>query len=246
VDIKRSLRALMEVLAVAVAAVSACSAQQFQPDPLETKLVNIPEDLDHVPLAYALDRIGAVTEDLVLFGVEVPLDHGDQPLISAHITGGVTVHEALNIIFAKLKGFTFVSAGPHLVNILPDGHNADPGDMLNVPVTHLHLVDTSPSNIFNNPARYIPALHAALHIGEGCTIGPGLRDAAPGITITTQDTTLLGVLNLVSLKSIAAAEHHRGPAWGWVYLRERSPSDSPRAHKWEAHGGWLQGKHRDW
>ena len=54
-DIKRSLRALMKVLAVAVAAVSACSEQPVRPNPLETKLVNIPEDLDHVRTSCAED-----------------------------------------------------------------------------------------------------------------------------------------------------------------------------------------------
>ena len=134
----------------------------------------------------------------------------------------------MQIVFEKLPGFTFVSVAPHLISILPQGYANDADDMLNVPVAKLDLADISPSNILSNPARYIPAVRAALHVGQTCEIGPGISDSAPGIAVTAHDTNLLGVLNLVSLDSIAAAEKHRGYAWGWVYLRERGPSPSHR------------------
>lgn len=246
-NVKRPLSAL-RVLAAAVAAASACLAQQTRPGPLETKLLNVPEDIDNVPLQSALYNIGARTKELFLFGAELPLDHGDQPLIiSVHIPGGVTVREALSLVFANLPGNTFVSVAPHLINILPDRYRADSDDMLNVPVTNLQLVDVAPYNILFYPARYIPALHEALHIKPvGLTIGPGPIDPVPGITIAAQNTTVLGVLNLASLESITVAERHLGLAWGWLYLRERYPSDSHPAHQWVGYGGWAQGKHRDW
>lgn len=243
--VKGSLSTL-KALAAAVAALSACFAQQTKPDPLETKLFNVPMDIENVPLASVLYDIGAKTEDLVLFGAELPLDHGDQPLIFAHIPGGVTVREALSLIFARLPGYTFVNVAPHLINILPDRYAIDSDDMLNVPIADLLLVNVSASNIFNNPKRYIPALHEALHIKPGCTIGPGLSDSAPGIRVAARNTNLLGVLNLVSLESIKEAEHNRSLAWGWLYLRERYPSDAHPAHQWMAQGGWAKGKHRDW
>ena len=128
----RSLSTL-STLAAAVIAVSACLAQEVRPDPLETKLLN-PDDIDNVPLQWALYSIGARAKDLVLFGAELPLDHGDQPLVFVHIPGGVTVREALSLVFARLPGYTFVSVAPHLVNILPDGYERDTDDMLNVPL----------------------------------------------------------------------------------------------------------------
>jgi hypothetical protein len=47
----------------------------------------------------------------------------------------------------------------------------------------------------------------------------------------------------VSLESVAAAREHRGFAWGWVYLRERTSTPS---HTWRALGGWVPGTRRNW
>jgi hypothetical protein len=240
---RRSWFTRASVLVAAITAASACPAQQVRPDPLETKRIEVPLDLDREPLQYALRDIGQLTDDLVLFGIEIPLDHGNPPLISARVSGGITIRETLQIVFQKLPGFTFVSVAPHLINILPQGYGNDADDMLNLPVAKLDLAGISPSNILSNPVRYIPAVRAALHTGGICEIGPGLSDTAPGISVTAHDTNLLGVLNLVSLDSVAAAENHRGYAWGWVYLRERGSSPS---HRWEAHGGWVPGKRRKW
>jgi hypothetical protein len=201
-NVNGSKTALRTLLVAAVAAVSVCSGQPVRPDPLETKLIDVPDDLDHVPLASALDRIGFLAQGLVLFGVEIPLDHGNQPLVSAHIPAAVTVREALEIIFGKLPGYTFSSVSPHLIMILPEGYAADPGDMLNLPLPNVDIVNISPSTILNDPAQYIPALHSALFKDQSCGLRISVSDNYPGITVTAHGTTLLGVLNLVSLESV--------------------------------------------
>jgi hypothetical protein len=242
-NVNGSKTALRTVLIAAVAAASVCSAQQVRPDPLEMKLIDVPDDLYRVPLASALDRIGFLAQGLVLFGVEIPLDHGNQPLVSAHIPAAVTVREALNIIFEKLPGFTFSSVSQHLITVLPEAYAADHDDMLNLPLPSVEIVNISPSTILNDPERYIPVLHSALFKDQICGLRISASDNAPGITVTAHDTTLLGVLNLVSLESVAAAREHRGFAWGWVYLRERVSTPS---HTWRALGGWVPEKRRNW
>jgi len=242
-NVNRSQTVLRRVLIAAVAAVSVCSAQQVRPDPLETKLIDVPDDLNQWPLASALGKIGALAQGLVLFGAEIPLDHGNQPLVSAHIPAAVTVREGLKIIFEKLPGYTFSSVSPHLITILPEGYAADPGDMLNLPLQSVEIVNISPATILSDPERFIPALHAALFKDQNCGMRISVSANAPGITVTAHGTTLLGVLNLVSMESAAAAREHRGSAWGWVYLRERVSTPS---HEWRANGGWVPGKRRSW
>jgi len=232
------------VLIAAVAAAGVCFAQQAPPDAFETKLLSVPADYDRVELQWVLGDIEGRARGLVLFGIEIPLDHGNQPLVSAHIPATVTVREALKIVFEKLPGYTFTSVAPHLITILPEGYTADPGDMLNLPVPSVDIVNVSPSTILNDMPHYIPALHAELFKGQGCFgVSITVSDSAPGITVTAHDTTLLGVLNLVSLESVAAAGDHRGFAWGWAYLRERVAAPS---HTWRPFGRWIQGRGRTW
>jgi hypothetical protein len=75
---RRSWLARASVLLAAITVASAWSAQQVRPDPLEAKLIEVPMDMDREPLQYALRDIGHFTDDLVLFGVELPLDHGNR------------------------------------------------------------------------------------------------------------------------------------------------------------------------
>jgi len=224
---------------------SFCVFGQVNSSPLDLRLTGVPIDFNGIPISQALGRIGVATETgFVLFGIEVPLEKGQEPLVSAHIEGGATVRYALNQILASVPGFGFEAVGSNLVDVFPQYALNDPDDLLNLQISGLQLVNVPPSNFLSNPARFIPELEVALNHGyqKGCTIGSGLSDKAPGITIHMGPTTVRNALNAVSETSIQSARDQRGSAFGWLYLHERFPSEKAPADIWRVHGVWTVSK----
>jgi hypothetical protein len=203
---------------------------------------NVPLTFDNAPLTSALGRIGVSLGEgeFVLFGVEVIVEDGQEPLVTARIPAGSPLNDALTQVVQAVPGYTFAAVSPHLVNVFPRIADSDPEDLLNLQVPKLELVGVSPSNFLSNPARFVPELKAALSRGRqaGCEIGPGLSDKAPGITISLRDLTLRQAMNRVSEASISSAQRNQGLAFGWVYLRETFPSAAHPADSWRVHDAW--------
>lgn len=217
-----------------------CMAQP-QTSALDARLDGIPIDFDQVPLTRVLDHIALrAGNSFVLFGVEVYTEDGQEPLITVHNEGGSTLREALTQVLATLPSYTFEAASPHLINVFPRAALTDTDDLLNLHVPNLSLTNVAPSNVLNNPSRFIPELKAALTKGvlQGCAIGPGLSDKAPGVDLQVSESTVRQVLNLVSEASIAAAQRGAGAAYGWSYLQEEFPSATLPAHVWSVLGIW--------
>lgn len=213
----------------------------------QVQLKNIPLHFESVPLTNVLGRIGVSVKDgFVLFGVEVTVQRGQEPLVTADITGGATLRKALTTVVQAIPGYRFEAVAPHLINVLPIGAENDGDDLLNVQLSNFHLVNVSGGGFLGNPVRFLPELKAALTRAQqhGCEIGPGFSDKAPGITIQATRVTVRQALNLVSQASIASAEHGTGYAFGWVYLREEFPSDSNPANSWRVHDVWDPARHQ--
>ncbi|SRR5712692_7327801 len=213
-------------------------------DPTDIRLMEIPLDLEKVPLTRALSSIAVrANKEFLVFGVEEVVENGQEPLVSAHIDGSSTVREALTQVVASVPGYTFEVVAPHLIDVFPKDARSDPSDLLNVNVSKLELVNVAPSNFLNNPARFIPELKAALTKGvpQGCSIGPGLFDKAPVVTVHVASSTVRQDLNLVSEASIASAQNG-GIAYGWIYQREKFPSKTFPAHIWRVHDVWQPDK----
>jgi hypothetical protein len=210
------------------------------------QLNDIPLNFENVPLTNALSQIGlsVVNGNVVLFGVEVILEDGREPLASVRIPAGSTLSDALIQLMQAVPGYTFIAVDPHFVNVFPRDATSDPDDLLNLPIPYLKLQNVSPSNFLSNPARYVPELKAALNRGKhaGCEIGPGLSDKGPGIALSLSKPTLREAMNRVSQASISLAQHEQGPAFGWVYLRERFPSAAHPANAWRVHDIWRAPK----
>jgi hypothetical protein len=210
------------------------------------QLNDVPLNFENVPLTNALSQIGlsVARGGFVLFGVEVVLEDGQEPLVSARIPAGSTLSDALIQLMQAVPGYAFIAAGPHLVNVFPQDSIGNPDDLLNLRIPELKLPNVSPSNFLSNPARYVPELKVALNRGKhaGCEIGPGLSDKAPGITLSLSNPTLRQAMNRVSQASISSAQHDQGPAFGWVYLRERFPSGTHPADAWRIHDVWRTPK----
>jgi len=197
-------------------------------------------DLDVVGVCSpALDALAANTMDeFVLFGVEVQVEKGQEPRVTAHIEGGSTLREGLRRVFAGLRRYDFKTVAPHVINVFPKDSLRDRADLLDVKISRLDLVNISPTNFFSNPPRFIPELKVLLTRGipQGCAIGPGLTDKAPGITLHVGESILREDLNLVTEASIAFASTQKGFASGWVYSQEQFPSKRFPAHSWRALG----------
>lgn len=181
--------------------VNSIAARDVVPDLSKVHLVKVPLNFDAAPLTEVLGRIGvSIDGDAILFGVEVIVEDGREPLVSASIPGGSTLDDALAVVMHAIPGYTFHSVAPHLVNVLPLDAQTNPDDLLNVRIPKLELADVSPSNFLGNPARFIPELRGGLNGGRivGCEIGPGLSDKAPGITASLTNSTVRDALNRVS------------------------------------------------
>ena len=135
-----------------------------------------------------------------------------------------------------LHDYEFAAVAPHLVNVAPKQASRDPKDVMNLTVPSVDLTNVPPTDFLSNPARFIQQLKAAVTQGlsQGCAIGPGLSDKAPGITIHLPSSTVRQDLNLVSEFSIDSAIRGAGFASGWIYFRETSPSKVHPAHAWRA------------
>jgi len=211
-------------------------------DMAKVHLTGTPLIFDNVPLTSALGRIGISIDDggFVLFGVEILVEDGQEPLVSARIPAGSTLSDALTQVIQSVPDYTFTAIAPHLVNVFPRESVSDPDDLLDLQIPSFELRNVSPSNFLNNPARFVPELKAALSHGKhaGCEIGPGLSDTAPGITLSLGKSTLRQAMNHVSEVTISSAERNEGSAFGWLYQRERFPSAGHPAEMWRVHGVW--------
>jgi hypothetical protein len=210
------------------------------------QLSDVPLNFENLPLTNALSQIGlsVANGDVVLFGVEVVLEDGREPLASVRIPAGSTLSDALIQLMQAVPGYTFIAVDPHLVNVFPRDAISDPSDLLNLSIPYLKLQSVSPSNFLSNPARYVPELKIALNGVKhaGCEIGPGLSDKGPGIALSLSKPTLREAMNRVSQASISLAQRGQGPAFGWVYLRERFPSAAHPANSWRVHDIWQAPK----
>ena len=237
---------IVVLLILPVTAQAISSANLAAADPTGLRLKSIALEFHQVPLSTVLDRLAVnVEESFVLLGIEAVTDHGREPLVSVEIPGAVTLHDALMAVIAEVPDYTFEAVGPHLINVYPKDALFDPNDVLNITMSPLDLVNVAPSNLLGNPARFIPELKAALAKGkpQGCTVGPGLSDKAPGFSFRIESATVRGALNRTSEVSIATALDGTGTAFGWAYFREKVPSSNLPAHKWRALGVWRAPKH---
>jgi hypothetical protein len=228
------------IVALIFTLLGACSAQTGS-DPTLIRLKKVPLDFQEIPLTQVLGKIGALADhDFVLFGLELLLENGQEPLVSVHIDSGASLRQALIQITQSVPGYDFEVAGPHLINIFPREARSDPDDLLNMRISGLHIENTSPSNFLSNPPRYIPELKAVIIHGNPhqCSIGPGLSDNAPGVTIQMGTSTIRQALNTVSELSISMAERTEGVAFGWLYSREKSPSPKAPEHAWRVFEVW--------
>jgi hypothetical protein len=215
------------------------------PNPLEVRLMGPSLHFDKAPLTKALSELFFRSgnpfvrsgNDFVVFGVEIVLEHGEEPLVSADISDGVTLGQALNQVLAGNPDYTFEVVGAHLINVFPRWAPNDPEDILNLRISAMDLSDVVPGDVLSNPAKFIPELKTALTKGvrQGCLIGPGLSSVAPTVTVHVKSSTLRQVLNTVSQASIEAAQNNHGAAYGWVYLHEKFPSESAKEHTWRVY-----------
>src|SRR5947207_12042340 len=111
------MRVILGFVLVSASAVL-CINRVWQPDN-SARLRNVPLHLQKVPLSRALDTISANLDngDVVLFGVEVYVDHGLEPQISVDISSGATVTEALQTVLSELPDYGSEPAGTHIINV---------------------------------------------------------------------------------------------------------------------------------
>ncbi len=209
---------------------------------LKLPLSSEPLVRNRIPLTEALSEVGVqVREGWVLFGVEVRLKEGKEPIVSLHLPPNSTLGEALEQMFREAPDYKYEVAGAHLINIYPEGAKTNPENVLNIRVQRFDVVNEPPSSVLSAPQRFIPELNKRLtappRAGEPTgTAGPVMRPVGgPRVTLHLRNVTVRQILN-----SVSEATQHSPAGFrplGWVYSFQPDPA-SPvgGTHAWTSHG----------
>lgn len=224
-----------------------------QTEGLELRVLNLPifpAQLSQrdVPLTKTLGYVGSyVRRGYVLFGVELRLKNGQEPVVNVNLEPGSTLGDALRQIFDQLPGYRFEVLSAHMINIYPEDARWNPDDVLNLLVPRFDAVDVQPTDILVRPGDFIPELKARLapKTSRGPqpsgSIGPGISGSGPTITLHMNNATVREILNAVS-EAMEQFPQNYEPV-GWLYAFRPDPA-SPigGAHTWR----FLWSAPRDW
>lgn len=178
----------------------------------------------------------------ILFGAEVHLTRGKEPLVDVDAQAGATVGTALGQIMRQLSGYRLQVVSQHLVNIYPAGAKSDPKDALNVRIDHFDIVDRPPDVLMNLPPLFMPALANRLAQRKS---GPSLayqfpsqwvESVGPKVTLHLRNMTVRDILNRISEASadlypkylplgwVASLSPDPALATGWAYSFRAFPT----------------------
>jgi hypothetical protein len=171
----------------------------------------------------------------LLFGVEVQLTQGKEPMVDVDAPAGATVGEALGQIMRQLPGYRLQVVSEHLINVYPAGAKSDPNDALNLRIDHFDVVDKPPDVLVNYPPLFMPALGNRLAERKS---GPSLayqfpsqwvEGVGPKVTLHLRNMTVREIFNRVSEASeklpakylpvgwVASLSPDPSLATGWAY-----------------------------
>jgi len=208
------------------------------PSPLSLHLRPTALRLDNVPLSKALEKLGnQVQGGYVLFGLELKLKNGREPLVKVDIPPGETVKGALGMIFYDLPDYKYESVSEHLINIYPVRAKEDPKDVLNILVPRLDIVDKQAGDILSRPKDFIPQLAERLapptrpgHTG-GTPMSILSDVGPPTTTLHLRNVTVCQILNAASEATEEFPAKYM--AYGWVYSFDPDPTlPAGGKHSW--------------
>ena len=171
----------------------------------------------------------------ILFGVEVRLTQGKEPLVDLDAPAGATVGTALGQIMRQLPGYRLEVVSQHLINVFPAGAKSDPNDALNQRIDHFDVVNKPPDVLVNYPPLFMPALASRLAQRKS---GPSLayqfpsqwvESVGPKVTLHLRNMTVRQIFNRVSEASedlypkylplgwVASLSPDPALATGWAY-----------------------------
>ncbi len=213
--------------------------------PLSLPIFPVPIVREKVPLTKALSEIGArVTDGYALFGIEVRVKDGQEPVVNLHVEPPSTLQDALRQVFSQLPDYGFRVVSDHIVNVYPLAAKEDPNDVLNVRVTQLDIVDEQPSAVLTRPQDFIPELKDRLipkALRWPLTTSPEmLVDRGPTVSIHLKNATVRQILNAVS----EATEQFPATSspLGWAYSFQLDPQlPAGGKHLWSFH--WSAPRH---
>lgn len=210
--------------------------------PLDLRIAS-PLTLKKVALTQALAQVGwHCHRGYILFGVEVRLTRGNEPLVDVDAATGETVGTALGQIMRQLSGYRLRVVSQHLINIYPAGAGADPGDALNLRVNKFEVSSRPPDVIMNLPVMFMPGLAERLaqrKSGPPLPVEPPsewIESVGPKVTLHLQNMTVRDILNRVSEASedlypkylplgwVASLSPDPALATGWAYSFRAFPT----------------------
>lgn len=229
----------MLILMTLVLSLNCVTSAQMQPKvdqhPSTLELRLWPVVLHASPLTKALSDIGAkVREGYVLFGAEILLEKGKEPVVDLNLDVGETVGDALQQIINQLPGYTFKAISPHIINVYPKGATEDPNDILNLRVPQFDAVNTHPSDVLSRPQHFISELKARLTPqGSPQPTGyiDGIHGSGPTVTVHLRNTTVREILNAVSEATDQFPATDAPLGWMYTFLRT-SQSGTGGIHSW--------------
>lgn len=211
-----------------------------QPPLLNLPLFPVPVSFTKIPITKALAEVGIrLRNGYVLFGIEVYLENGSEPMVDVKLKPPASLGEALRQIFRQIPEYKFEVISDHLINVYPSLAKQDPFNVLNTRVQRFEVVDEQADGILYSPGDFIPELNERLIPKRGPPqpsgySGPGLRSIGPGVTLHLENVTVRQVLNAVSEATTEFPANYS--PLGWVYLFEPDPTSPVGGkHSWTVH-----------
>ena len=197
-------------------------------------------------LTSALSDVGSrIKGGYVVFGVELNLKKGKEPIVALPRPDAADLGTALRDILRQLPNYEMRVVSKHFIEISPRGARTDPTNLLNLAVANFDVTNISAGTVLSNPKRFVPELEDRLNPKppggvQGPQPGGGAFSLGARITLHLQGVSVREILNRVSEETerLSSNEH----PLGWVYKLNSDSTPGIPMHSWQV----LSGSPSDW
>lgn len=201
-----------------------------------------------IPVTRGLEEVGIeVRNGYVVFGVELHLKGGKEPLVSLDLPPGSKLGDALRQILRQLPEYGYEVVGQHVVNVYAAKMKNDPRSVLNLRVERFDITNEQPSSVLSQPQLFIPELRQRLTPAMSGsprptgTAGVIVRGTEPPVSLHLRNVTLRQILSAIS-EATEGSPSNYSPL-GWVYSFEPNPAlPAGGKHSWM----WLISVPHNW